>query len=229
MVKLLSVRLSHLLLLFCLLFTASSNAALLFSQDPLTGPSPVASGPISLGLGKVIDNFMLTSGVELIEIEFWTFEGQGFVSNEFDLAIYSNLGGTTIDAPIWSTMVSRNQLVETLVTDFGAQFGQLYSHTLTLATPQNLLAGDYFFQVAASPTNGSPSPVGWQLSTISGTPGAPPAAINPQSNQIIFGDINTNMAFRLSGNLIQTIPIPSPGTFWLLALVFSAYFLRRKM
>ncbi|REL27403.1 hypothetical protein DXX93_13055 [Thalassotalea euphylliae] len=227
MVKLLSVRLGHLLLLFSVFVTSSSQAALLFSQNPLTSPAPVFSGPPSIGLGKVIDNFMLTSGAELTEIEFWTFEGQGLVSNEFDLAIYSNLGGTTIDAPIWSAMVSRNQLVETLVADFGAQVGQLYSHTLTLATPQNLLAGDYFFQVAASPTNGSPSPVGWQLSAISGTPGAPPAAISPlQSNQIIFGDINTNMAFRLAGNLIQTIPTPS--TFWLLALIFSGYLLRRK-
>ncbi|REL32508.1 hypothetical protein [Thalassotalea euphylliae] len=223
MVKLLSVRLSHLLLLFCLLFTASSNAALLFSQDPLTAPSPVASGPISTAGFKLIDNFSLSSDVELTQIDFWTFESIDPLfqtrSNVFDIAIYQDNGNLLVGAPIWSAVVSVFNNEITKVLD---PITQLFSHSLSLATPQSLASGNYYFQVAAASNNtidGSPGPigalpVGWQ--SANGVPGAPPALLL-SGNQIIPQVPAANMAFSLTGNVVQTIPVPS--TLWLMVMV----------
>lgn len=225
MVKLLSVNLGRMLLLCCLLFTASSKATLLFSQDPLAFPSPVASGPVSLGVPRVLDNFTLSSDSELTQIDFWTFESSAFnvISNVFDIAIYQDLGAASLGTPIWSSVAS------TAANEITKEFNpvtQLFEHTLLLSTPQSLSAGNYYFQVAAAANNtigGTPppvglAPVGWQSSA--GSTGTPPVFLLA-NNQVMTISPNANMAFSLTGNVIQTIP--SPSTLWLIVFVLMGY------
>ena len=209
------------------LFSASltANAALLFEQNPLLTPAPVASGPSTAPPnGNALDDFSLSGSSTVEEIVFWTYEDLGFglVSDAFDLAIYGSMAGTPdLNNLLWSSSVSVAGNTVTKDAVAGAAPG-LFSHSVTLGPGLSLGAGQYFLQVASSALNFiAPNiavPTGWQASAT--TSGVPPFGTAPgPAGPILFpGDPSTDMAFRINGSANQQ-PVPAPATLLLMAPV----------
>lgn len=176
--------------------TEISAAALLYEQspvDPVDGPQ----ADINSGTGLFADNFTITAHSNLESISWWgAYFAEG--TDDFVMKLYSDLGGAG-----------------TLFHDFGSVSFQDSSNTtyhrnkFDLSTPLDLVAGSYYLSIQNQGTSswawlyGNPGNNSfWNLSVSA-------SAWTELTNQ-------PDLAFRLEGSPIQSVPEPNTTMLMLL-------------
>jgi len=196
-----------------------AKAGLLFEQLPQPFSAPVASGPSLIGVPLAIDDFIFIDDVELTELVFWTIENPnaGLLSNNVDIKMMNGLLGVPDSTPasVFFEVADMPHFKEFVSVD---PLGTLFKHTLALPNINLTASTQYFLQISANINN--VLSIGWQTSvSISGVP---PWADFGIGGGVQPGDPNTQMAFRLNGNVIPAQTVPEPQS---LALFLFAFLL----
>ena len=201
-------------------FSQTSQAALIIDKQPFDDPVAVVLGsgaqsePQS-GWPSLMDDFTLSSTVDITRISFWTLQNSNvdLYSSSFSLNIYSN-DFPDLGTPLYSVAGD---------TNLDPAFSGLYKHTVEV-TGLTLIAGEYLFNLGAALSTNT-SPLAWVYSSTPAPIPAPDYFINPIDGNVTRIDPTVEMAFQIEGEVVEA---NAPATFLLTGVALALLAIRRK-